>query len=488
MPALTEHYSLEDGLGFLEVQGNDFDTVLLYQGEPVAFSWSDCQGSIGQYLIRRSALNSAELMTEFQQLLQGGFDPDKSISHQFGPVLKLFSSGKYELSYRKRSSAYWSIVPFESLASLNSSVDAYWPEKINFVPTQAEESLSREKVEHFKELILAGTRPIVITASAEQAWCQFVIDGHHKLQAYRELNIPPARIEIKRLSDSAISLKEGTDYIGKTRKEAKDYSRNKAGWKSDEEYSRELGEAVEKVSPGRLFLPLLIPYIMYLVGLSAVMLIREIPYHKAVVLCIACVGIGLYSLIKEFRKSEELVSERDVAFELNALGLIVCGIAFLLDIRLILVALVLFLGSLYVLVRRLKKGTYILTELGLVEVTRANDITSEHRSVMRALLQFEEPIEQIRSRLNRLSWSFVEERALVTLERKHVLSVLERYLSDRLPATDVECWFSELSDYEEQIDLDEGYEDVLTEALRLYPPFNSLSKDLAGEWIKKLTD
>jgi hypothetical protein len=53
----------------------------------------------------------------------------------------------------------------------------------------------------------------VLTASAEGAWCEFVIDGHHKLAAYSQEGVRPALLGIVREDAPEISLKEGLGWL-----------------------------------------------------------------------------------------------------------------------------------------------------------------------------------------------------------------------------------------------------------------------------------
>jgi hypothetical protein len=66
---------------------------------------------------------------------------------------------------------------------------------------------------YFRERIRAGERPIVITTSADGAWCEFVIDGHHKLAANDREHVKPAVLGIVRSPAPAIGLEEGLSFL-----------------------------------------------------------------------------------------------------------------------------------------------------------------------------------------------------------------------------------------------------------------------------------
>jgi hypothetical protein len=67
----------------------------------------------------------------------------------------------------------------------------------------------------------------VLTASAEGAWCEFVIDGHHKLEAYNRERVNPAVLNIVRWDAPEISLEEGLRYLPRRHPGVTEYRRMK---------------------------------------------------------------------------------------------------------------------------------------------------------------------------------------------------------------------------------------------------------------------
>src|SRR5262249_47615053 len=68
-------------------------------------------------------------------------------------------------------------------------------------------------------------RPIVFAAGAGYE-ASFVLDGHHKLQAYRELGVPPAVLFICK-EDDPIPIDEGSELLGAAQRYREDYRRVK---------------------------------------------------------------------------------------------------------------------------------------------------------------------------------------------------------------------------------------------------------------------
>jgi hypothetical protein len=82
-------------------------------------------------------------------------------------------------------------------------------------------------VAHYRTLISAQQRPIVLTTSVERAWCEFILDGHHKLAAYTAQRVKPAILNIVRWSAPAISQDEGISFLPRGHRGIKEYRRMK---------------------------------------------------------------------------------------------------------------------------------------------------------------------------------------------------------------------------------------------------------------------
>jgi uncharacterized protein (TIGR02996 family) len=205
---------LTDGKGLIEVLGDQDDTALLVEGKPVALNWNDCLGSVGQYLVFTGHTCGSDYVRQLRAFGAGEVDEDRPLSEQIEPLLALFASGTYCLSYLAPavSSDVYTLEYFRrSIAE--QELLGYYPFDATLVCTQTHESLNDERVLFYCEQIRAGQRPIVLTVSAETAWCEFVIDGHHKLEAYNRERVKPAILNIMRWKAPRISLEEGLGFL-----------------------------------------------------------------------------------------------------------------------------------------------------------------------------------------------------------------------------------------------------------------------------------
>src|SRR5262249_60781997 len=97
---VQQQYVLEDGEGLVDVRGDGFDCALTLDGLPVAFYWSDCEGSIAQYLVRsRDTADLSGRLRALRDVAAGRLDLTTPLAPQIRPLLSLFTNGTYLLGY-----------------------------------------------------------------------------------------------------------------------------------------------------------------------------------------------------------------------------------------------------------------------------------------------------------------------------------------------------------------------------------------------------
>lgn len=214
--------SLRDGQGLIEVLGGESETALLVDGKPIAFNWDDSLGSVGQYVVaKRPVTHLIDIC--------GSFDSEvlaQRLEETMAPLLSAFVNGFYVINFTPSKVMRLTGQHCERIVA-TSELQNYYPFGRTLVATQPESSLSAERVEFFRKKISIKERPVVVTASAEGAWCEFVIDGHHKLEAYHQEHVPPSVMMIERLYPAPISLAMGIGFLPSGHPGVMEYERMK---------------------------------------------------------------------------------------------------------------------------------------------------------------------------------------------------------------------------------------------------------------------
>jgi hypothetical protein len=188
----TEDFDLTGGTGTVRVVVPARATGLLVDGQPIALSWDDGGGSVGQLLARAGTADLSARLRDLRRLADGHVDDERSLHEQLHPLLRLFDDGRYTITLR-RLAGTWELVDDRD----HRGVTSFYPFD-TYVLTQRRDALDAERVATFTRRIAAGEQPIAFCAGAADAEFAFVVDGHHKLAAYDALGVGPRVVEVRR--------------------------------------------------------------------------------------------------------------------------------------------------------------------------------------------------------------------------------------------------------------------------------------------------
>lgn len=208
----TEDVIVARGGSVLDVRGNDFDTALLVGGRIWAYQWCDCQGSIGQHLIRATSSDPASAIVNFRRSVASAVPDDVSLALHFGEVIVLLVDGKYRLQLEDLPSDTC-VVELEARQGSSFEHTNYYAGFRSLVATQPGTSLSTSTVREHLGAIRTGARPAVVTLAAGDAVSEFILDGHHKLKAYREAAVPIRNLAIYRLDSAQVDITDALTFL-----------------------------------------------------------------------------------------------------------------------------------------------------------------------------------------------------------------------------------------------------------------------------------
>ena len=243
------NFKITDGLNIISIGLSEIGSYFSFN-RPISVEWDYYDGSVSKY----STLlpYSENYRKEFRDRIVDNLDKDYSNNIEelydiLKPLFKLFKNGEYSLNYYdgEKNSFFsykvfnsdevwhcgWSTI-FNQTTNINKTEELrnkyniaknskkYYESILHYttewfylgcdkflLATQSEESLNKERVKYFENEIKNGSRPAVIIFNCELSKQSlysgnFIIDGHHKILAYRNLNIEPPIIQIKHLPKS----------------------------------------------------------------------------------------------------------------------------------------------------------------------------------------------------------------------------------------------------------------------------------------------
>lgn len=226
---------VENGRSVISLKLNNLGSLLSIT-KPVALDWYDCRGSLGKYYVIFSALNNhpMEDFEDFRNGLNAGTFSLESYIEFLETFLQLFENGTYhirimtdfdEWGFAKNLKNYNSCAVTRDdyktgnpqlrvqhrFSQMHSVSESYYGGYLfRFIATQPAGQLEPERVTYYENLIKSGAAPIAFVLSGECPGdvesAPFVLDGHHKLQAYENLKQSPKILWLTKIYPSEKDL------------------------------------------------------------------------------------------------------------------------------------------------------------------------------------------------------------------------------------------------------------------------------------------
>ena len=203
----TRKFLVTEGQGVIDIIADGFANSLVIK-TPVAVSWPDCGGSVGEYYaVSNHGFDEQRSLTAgINYAVNNGNDSE--VFSAISNFLNLFASGNYTVTISEINTQFETIaygcmtynddVPPED--HFTHSIYNYGNELHLFSRSYA--TIDNDRVAEYIKLINDGERPKVIVyewASNGGCTCPYyIVDGHHKLLAYMELRLPAPAIYISK--------------------------------------------------------------------------------------------------------------------------------------------------------------------------------------------------------------------------------------------------------------------------------------------------
>ncbi len=207
---------ITNGKNIIDILFNDFASCLIIK-KALAVNWPDCRGSIGEYYaISDYSVEERNFYTRnIDQALSVGSDTEQL--EAITDFLHLFADGKYSVN---KSVTNISNTEFLRGNRINQNDAVSEDERFfgGFYPyylmntdpklfTITNDKIDNARVEYYCELIRTGMKPTVLIFDScnilnSEYSCTYVLDGHHKIEAYIRLNENIPFINILKLEEN----------------------------------------------------------------------------------------------------------------------------------------------------------------------------------------------------------------------------------------------------------------------------------------------
>lgn len=171
-----------------------------------------------------------ELFTQQINLLtQDSNSSEEFIIENLSAFFSLLENGNYKIDFENPRKKIidgdpweWELI-YETLRPMNDIAEGFYDANFeSFIFTEKYATINRGRVDHYKNHIRAGKRPfaLILGGKLEESgvhpdnsrWMSttttenYILDGHHKLIAYKELGIQPSLLRITKIYNSSHQL------------------------------------------------------------------------------------------------------------------------------------------------------------------------------------------------------------------------------------------------------------------------------------------
>lgn len=219
-------FHVNQGQNIIKLLVDDFSNCLVIE-KALIVNWPDCRGSVGEYYSISNYSNEerTRLTNELNNVLSEG-NEDK-ILESLQTFINLFSNGEYDIHFytlkiKEHCFLKQNLVKYhESVPENERFSGSFFPcigEEEYIFDTIPDHQLNPERVNYYIDQIKKGNRPKVMLLEAFNPYiCEYtstyILDGHHKLEAYLKLEIDIPAVKILKQCDYPNDTEEILKYI-----------------------------------------------------------------------------------------------------------------------------------------------------------------------------------------------------------------------------------------------------------------------------------
>ena len=205
---MAEEFYLNNPHPAVELQGQGEDLLLLFRGRLAQFTYLREVGTTWRFQLAHN-LSELDVVRDgrFRAFVRAGRLSTDSLRNQFDYLLSRLGPGLYriETGYLEPTTDYY--------LPMMDRPDCYPAEAYNLCLLATQAYLNPALVAEYEQLIRAGESPIVVVLTAPDSFTQFILDGHHKFQAYVRRQTHARAVVITKLNAKPIGTPRGLELL-----------------------------------------------------------------------------------------------------------------------------------------------------------------------------------------------------------------------------------------------------------------------------------
>jgi len=218
---------IKDGTSQYNLRGLRDCTFFEYNNSSKFLVWEMNWNTLMNYFVGKLPKGQILYLRHFNLLsrkLEKGEVDESNVKELLTPILKSFSNGTYKIEFKKDYAD--AFIVKTGISTYTSNGEEFiekgtWVGGTPFIYA-IQDFTDEERVEYYIDLIKKGFKPQVILMKLENSEINFILDGHHKLEACKKGYEVMNAIQITKL-DNYESTEEEIYRVFEKTKEVEDY-------------------------------------------------------------------------------------------------------------------------------------------------------------------------------------------------------------------------------------------------------------------------
>lgn len=203
---------IHKGTGEFNIVGTKDCSIFEFRNRPKIMVWEMNWNSLMNFFIGKQAKHRIIYLDAFYKLeeaLNAGKVDNNNCIELIEPLLNQFTNATYEIEIQEIDDAYHIIYPGEATYQNKEKTKhiifkTQWAGGHPFI-FSFQRINNSDRMNFYKEQIEIGLRPQILILQTDNSEVSFILDGHHKLNAYNETTINANIVRIKKMNNYEIS-------------------------------------------------------------------------------------------------------------------------------------------------------------------------------------------------------------------------------------------------------------------------------------------
>ena len=214
-----EVFKQSEGIGLIDIKGDADSAVFFIKKEPRVVAWEMDYDTLLDFFAGNLPDKQFFSLQEYDQLvntLEQGLLPSQNLVKILKPFLRLLPNARYEIELVVYFHQHFIVragldkeTHFKNGKEIKTTLTYhYYAGCEPFYLYATQRVLTRNRVTYYESIISQGKEPLPILLRVKEGAIKFVVDGHHKTQAYINQGRPIKAIRISKVDHTVMSDEE----------------------------------------------------------------------------------------------------------------------------------------------------------------------------------------------------------------------------------------------------------------------------------------